>query len=206
MKYLSNRDEFLRRSIDKIDEYKSLEDRNLDIINEDVENSGPFANDIPWGDSLLGRLINSTIRKAKIGANLVRIKSVAKRLVYEFDNLLASSAQSQLSEEDNKEFTRLKVFSFIDNLQRAVEEGASVGDIRNLTKTAISDIKNFEDFENKDNLISQIEEFLKFLEQFKDDEGGNLNQIVIKKKRLVIQNKVKNLILLSLCILQWLKP
>jgi hypothetical protein len=172
MKYLSNRDEFLRRSIDKIDEYKSLEDRNLDIINEDVENSGPFANDIPWGDSLLGRLINSTIRKAKIGANLVRIKSVAKRLVYEFDNLLASSAQSQLSEEDNKEFTRLKVFSFIDNLQRAVEEGASVGDIRNLTKTAISDIKNFEDFENKDNLISQIEEFLKFLEQFKDDEGG----------------------------------
>ena len=65
MKYLSNRDEFLKRSINKINEYKSLEDKDLVKINEDVENSGPFANDIPWGDSLLGRLINSTIRKAK---------------------------------------------------------------------------------------------------------------------------------------------
>ena len=172
MKYLSNRDEFLKRSINKINEYKSLEDKDLVKINEDVENSGPFANDIPWGDSLLGRLINSTIRKAKIGANLVRIKGVAKRLRYAFDDLLGGSAEAELSEEDKKEFKRLTVFSFLDSLQKAVEEEASVGDIRNLTKAAISDIKNFEDFENKDSLISQLEEFLKFLEQFKDDEGG----------------------------------
>jgi len=170
MKYLSNRDEFLKRSIKKIDEYKSYE--GLVKINEDVENSGPFANDIPWGDSLLGRLINSTIRKAKVGANLVRIKGVAKRLRYAFDDLLGGSAEAELSEEDKKEFKRLTVFSFLDSLQKAVEEEASVGDIKNLTKAAISDIKSFEDFENKDSLISQLEEFLKFLEQFKDDEGG----------------------------------
>jgi hypothetical protein len=170
MKYLSNRDEFLKRSIKKIDEYKSYE--GLVKINEDVENSGPFANDIPWGDSLLGRLINSTIRKAKVGANLVRIKGVAKRLRYAFDDLLGGSAEAELSEEDKKEFKRLTVFSFLDSLQKAVEEEASVGDIKNLTKAAISDIKSFDDFENKDSLISQLEEFLKFLEQFKDDEGG----------------------------------
>jgi len=170
MKYLSNRDEFLKRSIKKIDEYKSYE--GLVKINEEVENSGPFANDIPWGDSLLGRLINSTIRKAKVGANLVRIKGVAKRLRYAFDDLLGGSAEAELSEEDKKEFKRLTVFSFLDSLQKAVEEEASVGDIKNLTKAAISNIKGFEDFENKDSLISQLEEFLKFLEQFKDDEGG----------------------------------
>jgi len=170
MKYLSNRDEFLKRSINKIDEYKSYE--GLVKINEESDNSGPFANDIPWGDSLLGRLINSTIRKAKIGANIVRIKGVAKRLRYAFDDLLGGSAEAELSDEDKKEFKRLKVFSFLDSLQKAVEEEASVGDIKNLTKSAISDIKGFEDFENKDILISQLEEFLKFLEQFKDDEGG----------------------------------
>jgi len=170
MKYLNNREDFLKRSIKKIDEYKSYE--GLVKINEDVENSGPFANDIPWGDSLLGRLINSTIRKAKIGANIVRIKGVAKRLRYAFDDLLGGSAEAELSEEDRKEFKRLTVFSFLDSLQKAVDEEASVGDIKNLTKSAISDIKSFEDFENKDSLISQLEEFLKFLEQFKDDEGG----------------------------------
>ena len=172
MKYLDNRDEFLKRSITKIDEYKSLENNELYKINEDVENSGPFANDIPWGDSLLGRLINSTIRKAKIGANLVRIKGVVRRLKYAFDDLLGGSLKSKLSEEDQKELNRIIVFSFIENLEKAVEEGARVGDIKNLTRSAISDIKAFEDIENKDNLIKQLEDFLKFLEQFKDDEGG----------------------------------
>lgn len=170
MKYLNNREEFLKRSITKIDEYRKYDE--LNSINEDVENSGPFANDIPWGDSLLGRLINSTIRKAKVGANLVRIKGVARRLRDTFDEILGTSAAAELSEDDMKEYRRLMVFSFIDNLEKAVEEGANVGEIKNLTRTAINDIKNFEDFENKENLINQLEEFLKFLEQFKDDEGG----------------------------------
>lgn len=170
MKYLNNREEFLKRSINKINEYKKYND--FDSINEDVENSGPFANDIPWGDSLLGRLINSTIRKAKVGANLVRIKGVARRLRDTFDELLGTSTAAELSEEDKKEYRKLIVFSFIDNLQKAVEEGANVGEIKNLTKAAINDIKNYEGLENKEKLISQLEEFLKFLEQFKDDEGG----------------------------------
>lgn len=171
MKYLNNREEFLKRSIKKIDEYKSLENNEFYKINES-ENSGPFANDIPWGDSLLGRLINSTIRKAKIGANLVRIQGVIKRLKYAFDDLLGDSVKAQLSDDDQKELNKIIAFSFIDNLEKAVESGARVGDIKNLTKTAISDIKSYKDIENKDSLISQLEEFLKFLEQFKDDEGG----------------------------------
>jgi hypothetical protein len=171
MKYLNNREEFLKRSIAKINEYKSLEDTEVYKINES-ENSGPFANDIPWGDSLLGRLINSTIRKAKIGANLVIIKGVIRRLKYAFDDLLGGSIKAGLSEEDQKELNKIMIFSFIENLEKAVKEGARVGDIKNLTKSAISDIKAYEDIDNKDILIKQLEDFLKFLEQFKDDEGG----------------------------------
>lgn len=170
MKYLSNREEFLKRSIRKIDEYKKYD--SLESVNEDVENSGPFANDIPWGDSLLGRLINSTIRKAKVGVNLVRIKGVANRLKDTFDELLGNAAAAELSDEDKKELTRLKVFTFLDNLQKAVENEENVGEIKNLTKSAISNIEGFEDFEGKKELLEQLEKFSKFLEQFKDDEGG----------------------------------
>jgi hypothetical protein len=46
MKYINKR---------KLHKYKSTE-----LIKED---SGPFMNDILWGDSLIGRLINSVIRK-----------------------------------------------------------------------------------------------------------------------------------------------
>jgi hypothetical protein len=180
MKYLSNRDEFLKRSINKIDEYKSLENKDLEIINEG--DSGPFANDIPWNDSLLGRLINSTIRKAKIGANLVRIKAVNRRLKDAFDDLLGKSAVSGLSKEEKAEFNKVLIFSFLENLKNSIEKEDNVGEIKRLTDEAI---KNIEDVvENtsaeelsmdKDsllNLISQLKEFRKFLEQFKDDEGG----------------------------------
>jgi len=180
MKYLSNRDEFLKRSINKIDEYKSLEGKDLEVINEG--DSGPFANDIPWNDSLLGRLINSTIRKAKIGANLVRIKAVNRRLKDAFDDLLGKSAVSGLSTEEKAEYNKVLIFSFLENLKNSIENEGNVGEIKRLTDEAI---KNIEDVvENtpaeelsmdKDsllNLIKQLKEFRKFLDQFKDTEGG----------------------------------
>jgi hypothetical protein len=180
MKYLSNRDEFLKRSINKIDEYKSLEGKDLEIMNE--SESGPFANDIPWNDSLLGRLINSTIRKAKIGANLVRIKAVNKRLRDAFDDLLGQSAVSGLSKEDKSEYNKVLIFSFLENLKNSIENDGNVGEIKRLTDEAIKNIKNVVENTPADELsmdkdellrlIKQLEDFRKFLEQFKDEEGG----------------------------------
>jgi LysM repeat protein len=180
MKYLSNRDEFLKRSINKIDEYKSLEGKDLEIMNE--SESGPFANDIPWNDSLLGRLINSTIRKAKIGANLVRIKAVNKRLRDAFDDLLGQSAVSGLSKEDKSEYNKVLIFSFLENLKNSIENDGNVGEIKRLTDEAIKNIKDVVENTPADELsmdkdellrlIKQLEDFRKFLEQFKDEEGG----------------------------------
>jgi hypothetical protein len=180
MKYLSNRDEFLKRSINKIDEYKSLENKDLEVINEGE--SGPFANDIPWNDSLLGRLINSTIRKAKIGANLVRIKAVNSRLKDAFDDLLGQSAVSGLSKEDKSEYNKVIIFSFLENLKNSIENDGNVGEIKRLTDEAIKNIKDVAENTPADELsmdkdellklIKQLEDFKKFLEQFKDEEGG----------------------------------
>ena len=119
MKYLSNRDEFLKRSLNKIEEYKSIE-IDLEKLNE-TDNSGPFANDIPWGNSLIGRLINFGIRKARMGANLLRIKPVGKRLEETFKNLLDGSTTATLSEENknklffnNPKFSEINQFRFLN--------------------------------------------------------------------------------------------
>ena len=170
MKYLSNRDEFLKRSLNKIEEYKSIE-IDLEKLNE-TDNSGPFANDIPWGNSLIGRLINFGIRKARMGAKLLRIKPVGKQLEREFENLLNGSTISSLSEENKKDQNRLTISKLLEELDKAVKESANVGEIKRLTNDAISNISKIEDLENKESLLSQLEEFKKFLEQFKDDEGG----------------------------------
>ena len=170
MKYLSNRDEFLKRSLNKIEEYKSIE-IDLEKLNE-TDNSGPFANDIPWGNSLIGRLINFGIRKARMGANLLRIKPVGKRLEETFKNLLDGSTTSTLSEENKKDQNRLTISKLLEELDKAVKESANVGEIKRLTNEAISNISKIEGLENKESLLSQLEEFKKFLEQFKDEEGG----------------------------------
>ncbi len=182
MKYLHNRDQFINKSLNKINEYKELENHPLykEYLITEAE-SGPFANDIPWGDSLLGRLINSVIRKAKIGANLVRIKGVTRRLRDAFDALMGQSVANELSEEEKKEFSKLQIFIFLDALDKAIKEGRKVGIIKGLTDDAIKQLKfvveyvnESEIFTGKDTLkklMAELEEFRKFLNQFKDDEG-----------------------------------
>lgn len=185
MKYLSNRDEFLKRSLVKIDEYRNIEDEYA--INEEAE-SGPFANDIPWNDSLLGRLINSTIRKAKIGANLVRIKAVNKRLKEAFDDLLNRSYTSELSNEDKAKKNKVTIYAFLETLKNSVEEIKDKNDeeafneiptLINLTEVAILEIKEFTDKtpaeelsmdkDDLDKLVKSLEGFLDFLKSLKKD-------------------------------------
>jgi len=170
MKYLSNRDEFLKRSLNKIEEYKSIE-IDLEKLNE-TDNSGPFANDIPWGNSLIGRLINFGIRKARQGYKLTRIKPVGKQLEETFKNLIDRSTIATLSGENKKDQNRITVSKLLEELDKAVKESANVGEIKRLTNEAIDNISKIEDLENKESLLSQLEEFKKFLEQFKDNEGG----------------------------------
>jgi hypothetical protein len=102
MKHLSRREDFLNRN-------KYIKITN--IINEEA--GGPFTNDIPWGDSLVGRLINSFRRKAGIGYNLTKVKSLLNSFKAELDMLIASS----LSRDTQNEFDKLRLKNIFHDLR-----------------------------------------------------------------------------------------
>jgi hypothetical protein len=131
-----------------------------------------FSNDIAWGDSLLGRLINSVIRKAKIGINLVRIKNVIRQLEGNFERIVADSAILAAGEETQKEVTRLVISSLIGTLNDAVEKGEKVKTIISIVDSTIESVKSADlEEDKKKNLIEQLEEFKKFLSQFDPEDG-----------------------------------
>ena len=167
MKYLNKRDEFL---INK--------NQNQNTLNEEATSSvssgaSPFANDVGWHDSLVGRLIDHMIRKAKIKYKANRMDKLIKQLKEQFDQINADSAAAQLEEEDRYKLIKLKIFSFFENLKVAVEEGHKVKIIKNLTDEAIKAIEEIKDREEYKALKTELEEFRKFLEQFDDNEGAD---------------------------------
>lgn len=196
MKYINGRDEFLRRSINKVNEFKSLEEKypslkeeykssDFDLILE-ADNSGPFANDIPWNDSLLGRLINSAIRKAKIQANLVRIKGVVSRLKSTFDDLLLESKVNDLDESDLAEWAKIRNFTYLYNLEKAVKnmhvEKTPLQEIKNLTNIAIEKTEETADIPKKNELLRQLNEWKKFLDSIKEEDNVTEEDMDPKKK------------------------
>lgn len=171
MRYLNRREEFLK-SYSKIvtEREKYVPEKGIESINED---SGPFANDIGWGDSLVGRLINSAIRKAKIGANLVRIKGVEKRLREAMDDLLLTSGIAELTPEDKSMYAKSIIATYLYALEQGVKNGEPMADLMNLTDTAIEAVEKEEVLEGKEELLRQLREWKKYLEQFKDEEDAS---------------------------------
>ena len=56
------------------------------IINEEA-----LTNTTLWGDSLLGRLINSGVRKAKIGYNQTKVANLLEAFKRELDGIISAS-------------------------------------------------------------------------------------------------------------------
>ena len=190
MKYLISRQNFVREA--KYSETKSdfLREKELGIalyeallLEEDGWNShgntgsgsGPMANDIGWNDSLVGRLINHMIRKAKVAYKLKRIDSVIANLRFEMDRIIDESELAKLDEEDQNLLVRVILSEFYAALKQAVEEGYKVETIRNLTKDSIGRTEELKEGEveeaTKQKLLDELKKFLEFLEQFKGDEG-----------------------------------
>lgn len=143
MKYLKGREKFLS-------EIKHL---NRQQINESFDMSGsqgPFGNDIAWGDSLVGRLINFVIRKIGVGVNMVRIQPVIARLKMEFRNILASSEAAGINEETMKKISmfiiiqqiRIIKFAIVDMKSPGTDEDIEGGEITDISQMGFSDIKN----------------------------------------------------------------
>ena len=114
MKYLIKRNDFLRdaKRLDEKSEF--LRDSKIagnqlyqDLVKEEIDNSGPMANDIGWNDSLVGRFLNHLIRKAKVANNLRRIKGVIKSLEGEFVRIEAQGLAYNMSEDEKKLYLRV---------------------------------------------------------------------------------------------------
>ncbi len=150
MKYLNNRDEFLNAI--KTVKYEDFK------LNESVDmtNSGPFSNDVPWGDTLVGRLVNAIRRKIGIGVNIVRIQPLIRRLKTEFDNIIEYSLVGELSEEDKKKMVMIIICTIIRDIKLAIIDSASTGD----DSDELADIANFEISDDKMTPIKD-EDYLK---------------------------------------------
>lgn len=110
MKHLSKREDFLKRN-----KYSNIQN----IINEEA--GGPFTNDIPWGDSLVGRLINSFIRKAKIGYGSTKIKP----LIESFKNQLDILISGALSKDTLTKFNLLQLKALFHNIKQVCTNSIS---------------------------------------------------------------------------------
>lgn len=105
MKYINNRDQFIT------DWRKQYTTTNEAF---DMSGSGPMGNDINWGDSLVGRLINSAIRTTKIKYNATKIDNLLKDFKSQLDIILSES----LSRDVRSEFLKLTIKSLLNDVDR----------------------------------------------------------------------------------------
>jgi hypothetical protein len=178
MKYLSSRTEYLKSA-----KYK--------VVNEAVvSGAGPFANDIAWGDSLLGRMLHSFARKAQIGIDLVRIDSVIKRLKTQFDYLVdtAKLNGAEIDEATNKEIDMLRISILLGKLIKAIKEPEAEGKnhldeiIRVTTETiyGITEVVLYSD-ESEDDRQEVLEKLNEFLSELKEIEKEPVKKVTPEK-------------------------
>lgn len=109
MKYINKREDFLKKS------------KYVKVTNLINERSGAFENDTPWGDSLVGRLINSFFRKAKIGYNSTKIEPLVEAFKAQLDILIANS----LSKDTLAKFNILRLKSLFNEIREVCTNSVS---------------------------------------------------------------------------------
>lgn len=183
MKYIVNREVFIQRNISKKFEKTPYSGHNFPIYEEysDGGSGKPmFSNNIGWNDSLLGRLINHIIRKVKVKlASLVQIPKLINRLNAEFERIYTNGCLIATYDADIKykmEVIKLEFYSFLFEVKNSIDKGESSSIIKSLVKNAIGKLKESSDeLEDKDKMIQELEKFLDFLENYKDDEKTTIS-------------------------------
>ena len=178
MRHLHSRDNYLKNINERkiIQQDKMLEDLTTKLIlEENAPGSGAFGNNVKWGDSLLGRFINFVIRKIGVGVDMGRISLVSKQMKSQFERLVSESAIRTLSKEDQEDISKVQISSILGVLKKSVDDGEKVGKIKDITQSTIDNLELLEvsekSEESKKVIIAALEEFLKFLEKYKDSDG-----------------------------------
>jgi hypothetical protein len=177
MRYLHKRNEFL------IQKNILQSNKNFDI-NKEIKTSAlvneTFENDISWGGSMIGRLINSTLRVAKIYYKTARIGSLIPQVEKALDDLVLIS---RTSEDQRKEISQLtgrflleeiiKVVNSKDSVQKKVAQLLGNENETNpgLVQTTIDYIEGLDDFPDKATIIEKLKAFKEALKTLKSEVG-----------------------------------
>lgn len=149
---------------------KHLQTRKTFLNGEKVEKIDEvLQNDIAWGDSLLGRMINSLIRKGKVEINAKRVDSLLNELRGELDKILSKTAFK------DPESISIVVRGIINGLYLAVKNNEPVDKITNLTNNIITDLEKgkyeiADDY--KKELIDKLNKFKESLKEETTTEEG----------------------------------
>ena len=176
MKYLTRREDFLRST--KLIETKIDILKEVYPLNESTGTGGPFYNEDAFYDTALGRLFSHVTRNIGIMANLVSIRPVIRRLENEFNRLVIEGIVENLeTDEERIEIYRVRISGLYQALVILVDNEGNVGEIKFATDSALSLTNELlEKPVGKEMKLEvpkkELEDFKKFLEQFKDDEGG----------------------------------
>jgi len=134
-----------------------------------INEEAPFATDIPWGDSLIGRLINSVARKTKIAFNKRRISGLVTGLKSIFDEIL-EVGKYEITGDSQEFLTFIKVSDLLKLLSTQVKDEEDVSVLINTTK------KSEDDLESGDEDLSV--------------DSDDYNAIFYKNSRLFLQSVV----------------
>jgi len=203
MKYLKKRDDYLQNLHERrqFESYKKTQH-----LNE------AFKNEITWGDSLLGKLVNWVVRKIGIGAKMTKMTFVINSLKEQFDNLIGEGSYYDLPEKQKTQISDIQISEVLKSLANAVEDGEKVDVLKQMTADTTSQIESLsvekESEEKKKEIIEKLKKFLEFLNQFKDSDGekgdskeGDSEKSLSSYYPLMI----KNLSSLSLVLLNYKK-
>lgn len=169
MKYLEKRDNYLKL----VSERKEL--KKDELLNTGLtkifENSPYPIPVIPWGDSLLGRLINSGLRKAQEGINTMKMSLLVKRIKSHFEYIIGMSSVNTLEDADRLLISRFQLISLFILLAKAVEEKKDTEEIIGLCQECIDGISTLKVGDalesEKDKLLDKLKAFKEFLEGLK---------------------------------------
>jgi hypothetical protein len=175
MRYLLKRNDFLiERTINKNQLDLKKDFKSSSLINE------TFENDLSWGGSLIGRLINSTLRVLKIYTKTVRVNFIIPQFKKALDDLLTVC---RTNEEQRAQLNNLtgqflleeiiKVVNSDDSVEQKVAQllGADNDANPGLVRATIMKIEKIEGFTDKDEVITKLEAFLEALRKLKEELG-----------------------------------
>jgi hypothetical protein len=199
MKYLNSRDNYLK----SINERRIVENNNkIDssinkLILENVPGSGALGNEIKWGDSLLGRLINHIMRKVGIGASIVRMQPLIARLKSEFDNIAVEASVNELTDDQKEQFALLAVFSILNKLENTVLnlhiKKTPLSEIKVLTDSAIDFVEKTENVPDKNQLLQKLKAWKTFIDGLKLEDFEEKETKADKNSKSLYEFSLQNL-------------